>query len=68
MASSRRRSIRISALSTIVGSVVDYLGFDGYGELGLDSAEYALESAYTSMGGSRRENYPILIQGGSEYL
>ncbi len=37
----------------------------GNGELGFDSGEGALETATTSKEGSRRANYPILIQGGS---
>ena len=43
-----------------------YNGDDGYGELGFDSGEGAWEMAPTSMEGSRRENYPILTQGGSD--
>lgn len=38
----------------------------GDGELGFDSGEGALEMATTSKEGSRRANYPILIQGGSD--
>ena len=38
----------------------------GNGELGFDSGDGALEMAPTSKGGSRRGNYPILIQGGSD--
>jgi hypothetical protein len=38
----------------------------GNGELGFDSGEGALETATTSKEGSRRVNYPILIQGGSD--
>jgi hypothetical protein len=35
-------------------------------DLGFDSGEGALETATTSMEGSRRENYPIKILGGSD--
>ena len=38
----------------------------GNGELGFDSGEGAWEMATTSKEGSRRVNYPILIQGGSD--
>ena len=38
----------------------------GNGELGFDSGEGAWETATTSKEGSRRVNYPILIQGGSD--
>ena len=38
----------------------------GNGELGFDSGEGALETATTSKEGSRRVNYPILTQGGSD--
>ena len=38
----------------------------GNGGLGFDSGEGALETATTSKEGSRRANYPILIQGGSD--
>ena len=38
----------------------------GDGGLGSDSGEGALESATTSKEGSRRVNYPILTQGGSD--
>ena len=40
-------------------SVADCEGYDGYGELGLDSGEGALETATTSKEGSRRVIYPI---------
>ena len=40
-------------------SVADCEGYDGYGELGLDSGEGALETATTSKEGSRRAIYPI---------
>ena len=50
----------------IVGSVLDYRVGDGYGGSGSDSGEWAWETADTSKEGSRRENYPILIQGGSD--
>ncbi len=36
------------------------------GELGFDSGEGAWETATTSKEGSRRANYPILTQGGSD--
>ena len=38
----------------------------GDGELGFDSGEGAWETATTSKEGSRRANYPILTQGGSD--
>ena len=38
----------------------------GDGELGFDSGEGARETATTSKEGSRRANYPILIQRGSD--
>ena len=42
------------------------MALTGNGELGFDSGEGALETATTSKEGSRRVNYPILIQGGSD--
>jgi hypothetical protein len=38
----------------------------GNGELGFGSGEGAWETATTSKDGSRRANYPILTQGGSD--
>ena len=38
----------------------------GNGELGFVSGENALETAFTSKEGSRRENYPLLARGGSD--
>ena len=38
----------------------------GDGGLGFDPGEGARETATTSKEGSRRANYPILIQGGSD--
>ena len=38
----------------------------GNGESVFDSGEGALETATTSKEGSRRANYPILTQGGSD--
>ena len=38
----------------------------GDGELGFDSGEGARETATTSKEGSRHENYPIPIRGGSD--
>ena len=38
----------------------------GNGELGFDSGEGARETATTAKEGSRRANYPILTQGGSD--
>ena len=38
----------------------------GNGELGFYSGEGAWEMATTSKEGSRRANYPILTQGGSD--
>ena len=42
------------------------LALTGNGELGFDSGEGARETATTSKEGSRRANYPILTQGGSD--
>ena len=42
------------------------LAMTGNGELGFDSGEGARETATTSKEGSRRANYPILTQGGSD--
>ena len=42
------------------------IAFTGNGELGFDSGEGAWETATISTEGSRRVNYPILIQGGSD--
>ena len=47
-------------------SVADCEGYDGYGELGLDSGEGALETATTSKEGSRRVIYPISKARGSD--
>ena len=57
---------RISALSAFDGSVVDYHGDHGYGELGFDSGEGAWETATTSTEGSRRVNCPMPNWWGSE--
>ena len=42
------------------------LAMTGNGELGFDSGEGAREMATTSKEGSRRANYPILTQRGSD--
>lgn len=50
-------------------SMVGYwptMSLTGNGGLGSDSGEGARETATTSKEGSRRANYPILIQGGSD--
>ena len=50
-------------------SMVGYwptMALTGNGELGFDSGEGARETATTSKEGSRRVNYPILTQGGSD--
>lgn len=50
-------------------SMVGYwptMAMTGNGELGFDSGEGAWETATTSKEGSRRVNYPILTQGGSD--
>ena len=50
-------------------SMVGYwptMALTGNGELGFNSGEGARETATTSKEGSRRVNYPILIQGGSD--
>ena len=49
--------------------IVGYLptvAITGNGELGIASRESARETATTSKEGSRRVNYPILTQGGSD--
>ena len=38
----------------------------GNGELGFVSGENALKTAFTSKEGSRRENYPLSVRGGSD--
>ena len=49
------------------GRVLAYRGYmTGNRELGFDSGEGAWETATTSKEGSRRANYPILTQGGSD--
>ena len=50
-------------------SMVGYwptMAMTGNGELGFGSGEGARETATTSKEGSRRANYPILTQGGSD--
>ena len=42
------------------------MALTGNGELGFNSGEGARETATTSKEGSRRANYPILTQGGSD--
>ena len=42
------------------------LAMTGNGELGFDTGEGARETATTSKEGSRRANYPILTQRGSD--
>ncbi len=42
------------------------MALTGNGKLGFDSGEGAWEMATTSKEGSRRVNYPILTQGGSD--
>ena len=66
MGPTRRRSNRVPALSGFIRRVLDHGAGDGYGELGFDSGEMALESAITSKEGSRRANYPISTRGGSD--
>ena len=43
-----------------------YNDYNGFGELGFDSGEWALETADTSKEGSRRANFPISIRRGSD--
>ena len=45
----------------VVGSVLDSRADNGYGGLGSDSGECALETADTTKVGSSRENYPMRI-------
>ena len=70
---SAKRTVRTDAASfrflTYQFSTVGYwltVALTGDGELGFDSGEGARETATTSKEGSRRVNYPILIQGGSD--
>ena len=42
------------------------MAMTGDGELGFDSGEGACEMATTSKEGSKRANYPLLKQGGSD--
>ncbi len=42
------------------------MAITGNGELGFDSGEGAWEMATTSKDGSRRENCPLPIRGGSD--
>ena len=51
-------------LSTVVYWTT--VSLTGNGELGFDSGEGARETATTSKEGSRRANYPLLTQGGSD--
>ena len=67
------RMTRVGAVSfkflTYQLSTVGYwptVALTGNGELGFDSGEGARETATTSKEGSRRANYPILTQGGSD--
>ena len=55
-----------SYLSVSDAQVRFELDYYGYGELVFKSGEGAWEIATTSKDGSRRENYPILIQWGSD--
>ena len=50
--------LTVVSMSTVV--------MTGNGESGFDSGEGALETATTSKEGSRRANYPILTQRGSD--
>jgi len=45
---------------------VDREGDDGFRESGLDSGEGALKTATTSKEGSRRANYPMFKERGSD--
>ena len=45
---------------------MDCEGYDGYEELGFDFGEGALEMATTSKEGSRRVNYPMFKERGSD--
>ena len=56
----------VSYLSVSVVSVRVKPDYNGYGELVFKSGEGAWEIATTSKDGSRRENYPMLIQRGSD--
>ena len=64
-----RAGARASKFLTYQLSTVGYrptVALTGDGELGFDSGEGAREIATTSKEGSRRANYPILTQGGSD--
>ena len=66
MALCRRWIIQVSALSVSMVGYWPTMALTGNGELGFDSGEGAWETATTSKEGSRRVNYPILTQGGSD--
>ena len=57
---------RDSYLSASVCHVRADIGNNGCGGLVFKSGEGALETAATSKDGSRRENYPMLTQRGSD--
>lgn len=59
-------SFNFLSLSIDEGRIWAYLDCNGFGELVFDSGEGALELATTFKNGSRRENYPILTQRGSD--
>ena len=58
--------IQVSALSALTVVYWTTVALTGNGGLGFDSGEGAWETATTSKEGSRRVNYPILTQGGSD--
>ena len=58
--------IQVSALSALMVVYWTTMALTGNGGLGFDSGEGAWETATTSKEGSRRANYPILTQGGSD--
>ena len=62
----RRWTNQVSALSALMVVYWTTMALTGNGGLGFDSGEGAWETATTSKEGSRRVNYPILTQGGSD--
>ena len=71
-----KRTKRIACADAVPVEILTYqlstvgywptVALTGNGELGFDSGEGARETATTSKEGSRRANYPILTQGGSD--
>ena len=66
MASAGDRSFKFLPYQLSMVGYGPTMALTGDGELGFDSGEGARETATTSKEGSRRANYPILTQGGSD--